>query len=130
MITGIYFALVKLLGGSAGFRGSLALLAYSFTPITFSLFLVLPIELLTFGMYLFSGNPNPYEIKPVSYVVLLGFDTAVALWTLVLAVVATKVGHQLRIWKAFIVVAGTLALFGGCVYLAALQLHLMDLAGM
>jgi hypothetical protein len=125
VVTGVYHLFAKTLGGMAGFRGSLGVLGYSLTPVAFSLVFILPIELLTFGMYLFTGNPHPYLMKPVSYVLLIGFDALIAAWTIVLAVVATKVGHQLSIFKSMIVVLVTLGLFLGGLFFAAYQLHLV-----
>jgi len=125
VITGMYHAIARLLGGSAGFRGSLGLLAYSFTPVAFSLFLVLPIELLTFGMYLFTLNPHPYTIKPLSYVLLIGFDALIAIWTVILAIVATKVGHQLSMTKSLITVGVTLGVVVGVFGFTAVALKLV-----
>lgn len=125
-VTGLYHLVAKLLGGMTGFKGSLGVLAYSMTPVVFSLVLILPIELLTFGMYLFTGNPNPYVIKPASYVLLIGFDSLIALWTLALAVVGTRVGHRLSTIRSMIVVIVTLAFFGGGMFFAAYQFHLTD----
>ena len=113
VLTGIYHAFAKILGGATGFRTSLGILGYSVTPITLSLFFVLPIELLTFGMYLFTSNPHPYTIKPVSYVLLVGFDAAVSVWSLVLAVIGTRVAHRISYMKSTIVVIATLGIFFG-----------------
>jgi hypothetical protein len=124
--TGVYHLLAKLMGGMTGFRGSLGVLGYSMTPVAFSLVLILPIELLTFGMYLFTGNPHPYVMKPLSYVLLIGFDALIALWTLSLAVVGTNVGHRLNMLKSMVVVFLTLGLFIGGMFFAAVQLHLID----
>jgi len=126
VVTGVYHLLAKTMGGMTGFRGSLGLLGYSMTPVVFSLVLILPIELMTFGMYLFTGNPHPYIMKPVSYVLLSGFDALIAVWTLGLAVVGTKVGHRLSILKSMVVVFVTLGLFIGGMFFAAYQLHLID----
>jgi hypothetical protein len=128
VVTAVYHLLAKMMGGRAGFRGSLGVLAYSMTPIAFSLVLILPIELLTFGMYLFTGNPHPYVMKPVSYVLLVGFDALIAVWTLALAIVATKVGHQLNILKSITVIVLTVGFFFGGMFLVAYQLHLVDRA--
>ena len=127
VIAGIYHGLVKLLGGAAGFRTSLGMLGYSTTPLALSLFLVLPIELLTFGMYLFTSNPHPYSIKPVSYVLLLGFDGAVSIWSIALAVVGTKVGHRIGLMKSIVAVLGSLLLFLGGLMMAAQAFHLTEL---
>jgi hypothetical protein len=107
-------------------RRSLGVLGYSMTPVAFSLILILPIELLTFGMYLFTSNPHPYVMKPVSYVLLIGFDALIASWTLGLAVVGTRVGHQLNTMKSMVVVFVTLGLFIGGMFFVAYGLHLVD----
>lgn len=125
-LTLVYYGLAKIFGGLMGFRSSMGVLGYSMTPIAFSLFLVLPIELMTFGMYLFTWNPHPYTIKPVSYVLLIGFDMVISLWSIALAVLGTKVGHRLSTWKSLVVVIGALGLFGGGILFAAQQLHLAD----
>jgi hypothetical protein len=126
VVTAVYHLLARMAGGMAGFRGSLGVLAYSMTPVAFSLILILPIELLTFGMYLFTGNPHPYVIKPVSYVLLLGFDALIGLWTVTLAVVATRVGHRINIVKSMAVVFVTLGLFIGGIFFVAYQFNLLD----
>jgi hypothetical protein len=126
VVTGVYHVVAKTMGGLTGYRGSLGVLGYSMTPVAFSLVLILPIELLTFGMYLFTSNPNPYVMKPLSYVLLIGFDALIAVWTVGLAVVGTKVGHQLSIAKSIAVVFITLGLFIGGMFFAAFQFHLID----
>ncbi len=122
----VHFAAAKLIGGSSGLRGSFGILGYSLTPVVFSLFVVLPIELLTFGMFLFTSNPHPYTMKPVSYVLLLGFDTVIGLWSIFLSVVGTKVAHQLSWLKASVVILITLALCFGGTLLLLQRLHVTD----
>jgi hypothetical protein len=112
VLTGVYHVFARLLGGSTAFRNSRALLGYSLTPIALSLFVVLPIELMTFGMYLFTSNPHPFSLKPISYVVLVGFELVVAVWSIMLAILGTRVGHQMSATRSAIVVLGTVALFG------------------
>jgi hypothetical protein len=126
VLTGAYHGLAKLLGGKTGFRGSLGLIGYSLTPIALTVFILLPIELLTFGMYMFTWNPHPYTVKPLSYIILVGFDAVVALWSLALAVLGTRVGHQLNTGKALIAVLGTVAILGGAVLVVSQQFHLGD----
>jgi hypothetical protein len=126
VIPTVHFAVAKAVGGMSGFRGSLGILGYSLTPIAFSLFVVLPIELMTFGMFLFTSNPHPYTIKPVSYVLLVGFDTVVGLWSIFLSVVGTKVAHQLSWFRSGIVVLATLAIFFGAVFLLLQQFNVTD----
>jgi hypothetical protein len=124
VIPAIHFAASKAVGGMSGFRGSLGILGYSLTPIAFSLFVVLPIELMTFGMFLFTSNPHPYTIKPVSYVFLVGFDAVIGLWSIILSVVGTKVAHQLSWFKSCIVIFTTLLVFFGAAILLLQQLNI------
>jgi hypothetical protein len=111
----------RALGSNQKFRNSNALFAYSLVPIALSLFLVLPIELLTFGMYLFTSNPHPYVIKPVSYLLLVGFDVLMTLWTIVLAVTGMTVVYRFSVWKAAGAVLIILFAVLGLYYLAAAQ---------
>lgn len=91
----VHRVVTKYLGGTAHVRQSLGVLAYACVPVVLSLIIVLPIELLTFGMYLFTSNPHPAVIKPVSYYALVAFDTILGFWTLLLAVVGTRVVHRI-----------------------------------
>ena len=129
LVTAVYHGFARTLGGTTGFRNSFGVIGYALTPVAFSLFLILPIELSTFGMYLFTGNPDPYTMKPLSYVLLVGFDGLIGVWTFALAVVATRVAHRMSVFKSFVAVAGTLALFVGGIFFAALQLGLVEHVG-
>jgi hypothetical protein len=122
--TVLHWVYCKILGGKASFRTSLGITSYALTPIVISLFLVLPVELSTFGMYLFTFNPHPMTIKPLSYILLIGFDAAMAVWTFILLMIGTRIGHQISIVKSM-VVAGTLfaSILGGLVYGATLVLR-------
>ena len=100
----LYHFLAKGAGGKATIRTSIGVLAYSLTPIVVSVFLMLPIELLTFGMYMFTLNPHPYVLKPVSYIILMSLDSLVTLWTIILLTVGSKVVHQLSWLKAVVLV--------------------------
>jgi hypothetical protein len=122
----LHWIYCRILGGRASFRTSLGITGYSLTPIVASLFLVLPVELSTFGMYLFTFNPHPMTIKPVSYVLLIGFDAAVSLWTLILVAIGTKIGHQMSIVKSIIVVCVLFAtVLGGLLYGANVILRMI-----
>jgi len=81
------------------------------TPVTLSLLILLPIELMTFGMYFFTFNPHPMTIKPVSYIILIGLHAVMILWAFILLIVGTKVGNQIILWKSVLIVA----ILCGCV---------------
>ena len=63
-------------------RDVFSVVAYALLPVAFTLVLVLPVELLTFGQYFFTRNPSAYLLKPFSYIVLIGLDGASVLWSL------------------------------------------------
>jgi hypothetical protein len=104
IVSSFHWMLSKLLGGKSSFRISMGLTSYALTPVTISLLLLLPIELLTFGMYFFTFNPHPMTIKPVSYIVLIGLSAVMILWAFILLIIGTKVGNQISLWKSVLVV--------------------------
>lgn len=122
VIAPIFHLFAKAVGGKAGFRTSFALLAYSLTPIVLSLAFVLPIELLTFGMFFFTSNPHPYVLKPLSYVMLVGFDALMSFWTIALTVIGGMIAHGLSFLKSVVVVGLTLAVLSGVFVLASQKL--------
>lgn len=101
LFTGLFHGISRLLGGKGGIRNSLGVLGYATTPVALSLITILPIELLTFGMYMFTANPHPYTIKPELYVTLVAVDGALGLWALALGVVGTKVSKQMSYSRSF-----------------------------
>jgi hypothetical protein len=99
----LHWGLSKILGNKASFRNSLGITSYSLTPIVISLLFVLPVELLTFGMYFFTFNPPPITIKPISYMLLIGLDIALTVWAWVILIIGTKVGNQISLWKSIVI---------------------------
>jgi hypothetical protein len=79
-----------LLSSPARFWQIYAITSYALVPVTISAVLFLPIEFMTFGLYLFMKNPSPYVLKPASYVILMGLDGAFALWSAALLVAGWK----------------------------------------
>jgi hypothetical protein len=98
----LHWGISKILGNKASFRTSLGITSYSLTPIVLSFLLVLPLELLTFGMYFFTFNPPPITIKPILYILLIGLDFALAVWAWVLLIIGTNVGNQISLWKSIV----------------------------
>jgi len=105
IVSFFHWMLSKLLGGKALFRTSMGITSYALTPFIISLLLLLPIELMTFGMYFFTFNPHPIAIKPVSYIVLIGLNAVMILWAFILLIIGTKVGNQISLWKSVFIVA-------------------------
>ncbi len=105
IISFLHFILTMLLGGKATFRSSIGITSYSSMPFIISLVLLLPIELMTFGMYLFTFNPHPITIKPVSYIVLIGLNAIMILWAFILLIIGTNTGNQITLWKSVLIAA-------------------------
>jgi len=129
IITPLLSVLGHLVGRSLGsnqrFRNSNALFAYSLVPVVLSLILILPIELLTFGMYMFTSNPPPIVIKPVSFLLLMGFDVLMTVWALALAGIGMTVVYRFSVWKAAGAVLIILFIALGCYYVATTQVTLL-----
>lgn len=100
-----HWTLSKMFGGLATIRNSMGITSYALIPIVISLIVIMPIELLTFGMYLFTFNPNPMSLKPASYIVLLCFDMILVLWSWTLLIIGTKIGNQISLWKSVLMVS-------------------------
>ena len=98
-MTFIVHWMLRLLGGRGTFRNTYGVFGWSLMPIMLSVSVVLPIELASIGLRLFSTNPSPMEVKPVVYTVLLGLDGISVLWTLNLARIGFSVVHKISSWK-------------------------------
>jgi hypothetical protein len=122
LFTFFYEVTMRFVGGKGTARSSLGILAYATTPVVLSLVLILPVKLLTFGMFLFTSNPNPYTIKPELYVTLIAVDCLMGLWSLILAVIGSTVGKQLSVGRSFVSVFASTAVSLGVLFLIAREL--------
>ena len=102
MIAVIHWFALKIFSKKAAYRISLGVTSYSTIPIILSFAIVLPIELMTFGMYLFTFNPHPMTIKPFEYIVLISLNGILLLWSAVLSLIGTRISGQISWWKAVI----------------------------
>ncbi len=82
----ISFLVNKLSGLKSRLRDNNAVLIYSLIPYVFALIILFPIELITFGQYLFTDNPSPFLLKPTIAYTLLAFEGLLLLWAVFLAV--------------------------------------------
>ncbi len=110
---GTHWIVTKALGSRRGYREALGVTAYALSPVVLSVVLILPIELLTFGIYLFTSNPHPYALNPVSYVVLTGLDGAAGIWSIALLTIGTRIAHSLTIGRAVASAVITTAIVAG-----------------
>ena len=86
----LMMSIVKLSRVKIKFRSTFAVVAYSLVPIVISVIIILPIEIMTFGLFFFSSNPPPSELKPVSYFTLITLDGILGFWSLILILVGVK----------------------------------------
>ena len=84
--TVILFLVNKVSGLKSRLRDNNAILIYSLIPYAFALVILFPIELITFGQYLFSDNPSPFMLKPTIAYTLLAFEGLFILWSMFLSV--------------------------------------------
>jgi hypothetical protein len=89
--------------GKAKFRSSFGAFAYSLIPIVLSLLLIVPIQLLTFGMYFFTANPHPALLKPFSFYALLSLDVTAVLWSALLLILGITITQGLSALKSVVV---------------------------
>lgn len=102
-----YFTLrVKRTG--ATIRGYIAGITYSLHPLAVGAAFLVPMEVAVFGSYLFSNNPPPQVINPVSFYFLAFLDVVFASAAFVLLLRFTKVVFGVRV-----IMIGVAALFSG-----------------
>jgi len=116
VVAGIYWLATRALGGRRRYRQALGVVAYALSPSILTVIFVLPVELLTFGIYLFTGNPHPYTIKPVSYLILIGLDAIGVLWSVALLAYGTHLVHAVSPMRAAASAVVTACLVGGLLY--------------
>lgn len=86
LISGTVTSICILRGLSVEFRNVHAVVAYGLMPWLIISIIVVPIEILTFGIYFFRANPSPMILKPLSYIVLLGLHAGSGIWSMILLV--------------------------------------------
>ncbi len=92
------------------FRNTLAVCSYACAPIVFSLFLVFPLELMTFGMDMFTSQPPLSILNPTSFVLFLLLDGLAVLWFLLLLSFGVHVLTGFQLLKSGAIALGSTAL--------------------
>lgn len=93
--TGMNHLLAKAARGKGSFRESYGVSGWSLVPVMLAAVFVLPLELATLGLHLFSANPTAYQLKPEVTMVLLGLDAAAVAWTLILNAAGISAAHRI-----------------------------------
>ena len=94
---------VKIFGGKGKWNETYAVIGWSLMPIVLATVFILPLELGTLGLYLFSSNPNGYEYKPAVYVALIGLDALTLVWSIILGTIGISVAHHFKVLKSLMV---------------------------
>ena len=81
----------------------LAVAAYASMPVTVGVVFILPVEVVTFGQFLFTQNPSPLVIKPVSYIILMTLDGVTIIWSIFLMVIGIRILGDMKMVKAILI---------------------------
>lgn len=103
----------RLLRARMQFSNVLGVAAYATVPVILSIVFILPIELMTFGLFMFAQNPSPFVIKPVPYIVFMVLDGLAIFWSLGLFVIGIRIISNLNLPRATLnaVISTCLSLF-------------------
>lgn len=113
VLSAVLVLLAKVFRWHASFRNVFAVVAYASGPILFSLVFIFPLEISIFGLDFFGQNPSPMVIKPVVYIMLLGFDALAAVWSVLLLVAGVSVAAGTTRLQSLLLTGIICALFGG-----------------
>lgn len=119
LYAGVFHGLAKLAGGKGSLKETYGILGWSLVPVMLSAVFVLPLELGTLGLLLFSTNPNAYEVKPVVTTVLVGLDGLLILWSVVLTSMGISMAHRFRFVTSMfmtLIVASAVSLLSFFIY--------------
>ncbi len=110
IISGAIHFTSKLFRGIGHWRETYGVIGWSLMPIMISTVIILPLEFATIGLYFFSSNPSGYEVKPVIFIILFGFDCLLVAWSLILGSIGISIAHRFSIIKSFIITAAVMSL--------------------
>jgi hypothetical protein len=106
---------IKIRGEKARFRNVFAVGAYALIPVVISVVTILPLEIMTYGIFLFTATPSPYYLHPTSWIIICGLDTLCGIWTLTLYFKGIKALLDVRWLKVIDIGVISLAIFAGIV---------------
>ncbi len=93
-LAGTVHGFSRLLKGKAAFKETYGIVGWSLVPVMLSVVFILPLELGTLGLLLFSTNPSALEVKPEITVTLLALDGACVLWSALLGMKGLRMAHR------------------------------------
>jgi len=114
-IAGLLTAIASIARVRVSLKNAFAVTVYSSVPLAISVILVLPLEIMSFGLFFFASNPSPYILKPTSYVLLLLLDGTFTLWSLLLFLIGVKKLLDVQWVKAAVIYAASLGIYAGII---------------
>ncbi len=106
----------RIIRSRISFYNSIAVVAYSCTPVIYIFIFVFPVIFLTFGIYFFTLNPSPALLRPFSYYLLLILYYCLSAWALVLFLFGIKVASGAGWRRALLAWGATCVVAGGVIY--------------
>jgi hypothetical protein len=92
-------------------RNLRAVTAYALVPSLFATILILPTELIVFGLYFFTNNPSPLMYKPQAYYVLISLDILCIIHSIFLFYVGIRVSNNTKKIKSLFITIILLVVF-------------------
>ncbi|MBN1638775.1 MAG: YIP1 family protein [Ignavibacteriales bacterium] len=92
----------KLLKIKTRYKDNLSIYIYSFIPQVLVLIILLPIEFALFGKHWFTGNPEPFVIRPLASHILFILEIISIVWTFVLMFLSSYVQTKKIIYSIII----------------------------
>lgn len=100
----VFYAVLSLVKREIEFKVIYGIIGWSLVPIMLSVIFILPLKLSTLGLLLFSTNPSAYEVKPLVTIVLLGLDSLMILWSMILAATGISIAYKLKFIISIVIV--------------------------
>lgn len=103
LLVTVLFGASKLFKGKGSLRDTYGVLGWSLVPVMLSVVFILPLELGTLGLILFSTNPSAVEVKPLVTFILKGMDALTFIWSLLLSAKGLSMVHRFGFMNALTV---------------------------
>ncbi|HUN66639.1 MAG TPA: YIP1 family protein [Bacteroidota bacterium] len=94
------------------FRNAFATTVYSAVPFLIPLLVLLPMAVLTYGLFFFTKNPSPYELKPLSFILIAALAGLSYFWSALLYLIGIRRVTGIRWFPAVVLWIVMLALAG------------------
>jgi len=101
LLSMILFALGLIFGQRLMFKNIRSVLTYALVPVVINLFTVFPLQIMTFGAFLFTHNPSPFTINPTVFIATGLIDLTFGIWQLFILILGLNVFFSNSFYKIF-----------------------------